>query len=132
MTSNRGNLGDTREDGSAAGHDAPDEAQSTDDTIEALKDAREVLVREDSDELLSAIERLRRIEAEKRETPFSSPAFHERARRVEDEARRVFRRAAREEAHGEHEPERRVVDGIEGPGWPGGTSPEAEDGDVEG
>ncbi len=97
------------------------------DDRDDLEDAREELVREDSDELMAAIERLRRREAEKRETPFSSPAFHERAREVEAEAQRVFRIATRQEIHGDHELEAHVSDGEDGPGWPAGTAADAED-----
>lgn len=87
-----------------------------------LEQAREEPVREDSDELLAALDKLRRVEAEKRETPFLSPEFNERVREVEDEARRVFRLATREEVHGEQVPEKRPRGADDARAWPSGTS----------
>ncbi|HEV8054254.1 MAG: hypothetical protein H0V04_02155 [Chloroflexi bacterium] len=49
------------------------------------------LPRDDSDELRDAVQELRRLEDEKRREPMTSPGFLERARRVEEQARRVFR-----------------------------------------
>lgn len=100
------------------------------DDGKGLEQAREELVREDSDELLAAVDRLRHVEAEKREVPFSSPEFHQRAREVENQARRVFQLATKEEIHGEQLPETVADSGEDRPRWPGGTT-EGSSGDGE-
>ncbi|HET7727265.1 MAG TPA: hypothetical protein VFK54_08060 [Candidatus Limnocylindrales bacterium] len=55
-------------------------------------------VRSDSDELLSAIEHLRRLEQRKRSEHISTPGFHELADEVALQARHVFDVASRENA----------------------------------
>lgn len=58
-------------------------------------------VRSDSDELLSAIDQLRRLERKKRTEHISTPGFHELADEVALQARRVFDVASRENADGD-------------------------------
>lgn len=58
-------------------------------------------VRSDSDELLDALDELKRMETEKRGMPISSPPFHERAEAVDEQARHVFDLALREERDGD-------------------------------
>ena len=58
-------------------------------------------VRSDSDELLSAIDELRRLEQRKRSEHISTPGFHELADDVVVQARRVFDVASRENADGD-------------------------------
>lgn len=58
-------------------------------------------VHEDSDALLRAVDELRRLESAKRDVPMSTPAFHDKAARIEDLARSVFGLARRETVDGE-------------------------------
>jgi hypothetical protein len=58
-------------------------------------------IAEDSDDLVSAIESMHRLEAEKRQEPMSSPRFHERANQIERLARRVFALARSQREVGE-------------------------------
>ena len=58
-------------------------------------------IRDDSDELLGAIDDIRRLEREKREVRMSSPEFHRRANEIERVARTVFGLAQSEREHGE-------------------------------
>lgn len=58
-------------------------------------------IRNDSDELLGAIDDIRRLEREKREVRMSSPEFHRRANEIEHVARTVFGFAQSEREHGE-------------------------------
>jgi hypothetical protein len=58
-------------------------------------------VRDDSDELLDALDDLKRLEKLKRDETYSSPDFHRLANEVEDQARHVFRVAAEENLHGD-------------------------------
>jgi hypothetical protein len=58
-------------------------------------------VREDSDELLDAVDELKRLERSKRSRNISTPRFHDVADRVEDQARQVFHIAARETIDGD-------------------------------
>ncbi len=87
---------------------------------EALPSGGGRQIRQDSDALLDAVERLKRAEERKRETPFASEAFDQRAREVEERARELFRLAALEESHGERldardeaEPAGRVAGGTQ-------------------
>jgi hypothetical protein len=58
-------------------------------------------IRNDSDELLGAIDDIRRLERQKREVRMSSPEFHRRANEIERVARTVFGLAQSEREHGE-------------------------------
>ena len=58
-------------------------------------------LRDRSNELLSAVDRVRALEAQKREEPISTPRFHELADEITQEARRVFRVAHVEELEGD-------------------------------
>jgi hypothetical protein len=58
-------------------------------------------VRDDSDELLHALQDLKQLERRKREADISSPPFHDLADEVALQARRVFDIALREEHHGD-------------------------------
>jgi hypothetical protein len=58
-------------------------------------------LRRDSDELLAAIDEIKRLEREKRTEEMSSPRFHEMADEIEQRARAVFRYAADELEAGE-------------------------------
>lgn len=58
-------------------------------------------VRDDSDELLSELEKLKRLEREKRGESYSSPSFHGLAEQVVDQARSVFHLAAKEDRDGD-------------------------------
>jgi len=53
-------------------------------------------LRRDSDELLAAVNEIKRLEREKRTREMSSPRFHEMADEIERRARDVFRYAADE------------------------------------
>lgn len=61
-------------------------------------------VRDDSDELLSALDDLKRMEREKRELDISTPPFHERAEAVAKQARHVYDLAAHETVDGNQAP----------------------------
>jgi hypothetical protein len=58
-------------------------------------------LRRDSDQLLAAVNEIRRLEREKRTEEMSSPRFHEMADEIERRARDVFRYAADELEAGE-------------------------------
>lgn len=58
-------------------------------------------LRQDSDELLDAVDELRRMERAKRTHDISSPEFHALADRIESQARRVFDVAAHENEEGD-------------------------------
>jgi hypothetical protein len=58
-------------------------------------------LRRDSDELLAAVDEIKRLEREKRTEEMSSPRFHEMADEIERRARAVFRYAADELEAGE-------------------------------
>jgi hypothetical protein len=58
-------------------------------------------LRRDSDELLTAVDDIRRLEREKRAQDMSSPPFHEMAEQIEQRSRDVFRYAADEREAGE-------------------------------
>jgi len=55
------------------------------------------LVEQDSDDLLAAVDDIRRLELEKRKVPMSSDEFHARAREIEHRSRAVFGLARRED-----------------------------------
>ena len=61
-------------------------------------------LRQSSDTLLRAVDRLRALEAQKREVPISTPRFHELADDVTDEARKIFRVAQLEDRQGDEMP----------------------------
>ena len=69
-----------------------------------MTDERHRQVRDDSDDLLRALEDLKRMEKAKREADISTPSFHELAEAVEDQARHVFDVAADETVHGNRAP----------------------------
>jgi hypothetical protein len=72
--------------------------------------AREAL-RRDSDELMDALQEVKRLEATKRAEPITSDRFHEQAKAVEKQARRVLGLAMLEESDGRaarQEEERRL------------------------
>lgn len=69
-------------------------------TLAGMTD-EERTVRSDSDELLAAIDDMRRTEQVKREEEISTPAFHDLANAVEDKARRVWEISARENVDGD-------------------------------
>jgi len=56
---------------------------------------------DDSDQLLAAVDDLRRLELEKREAPISSKRFHERATEIEHRSRLIFGLAHEEELLGQ-------------------------------
>ena len=58
-------------------------------------------IRNDSDDLLGAIDDIRRLEREKREVRMSTPGFHRRAEEIERVARTVFGLAQSEREHGD-------------------------------
>jgi hypothetical protein len=58
-------------------------------------------VRSDSDDLLAAVDEMRRTEREKRGEEMSSPPFHRLADEVEGKARRVWEIARQENRDGE-------------------------------
>jgi hypothetical protein len=58
-------------------------------------------LRDDSDELLAAVDRIRTLESSKRDTPMSTPEFHSRADEIEDIARSVFGLARRQRREGD-------------------------------
>ncbi len=58
-------------------------------------------VRDDSDELLEEVRRLRELEERKRHEPISSPEFHRLAAEVEERARAVWQTADRERVAGD-------------------------------
>lgn len=61
-------------------------------------------IRDDSDELLQALDDMKAMEKEKRNEDISTPPFHELADAVEDQAKRVFRMAQGEELDGDRAP----------------------------
>lgn len=65
-----------------------------------MTDERHRRVRDDSDELLTALEDLKQMERAKREADISTPPFHVLAEAVEDQARHVFDVAAEETIDG--------------------------------
>lgn len=65
-----------------------------------MSDRREHL-RDNSDELLTALDDLKSLEREKRTREISSPAFHGMAEAIEDKSREVFRIAAAEREIGD-------------------------------
>jgi len=69
-----------------------------------MSDERHRKVRDDSDELLTALDRLKNMERAKRDTDISTPPFHDLAEEVEQQARHVFDVAAAETVHGEVAP----------------------------
>lgn len=58
-------------------------------------------IRDDSDDLLSALNDLKQMEGRKRTEDISSPPFHDLAEAVEDQARHVYRLAAEERIDGD-------------------------------
>ena len=58
-------------------------------------------VRDDSDELLTAVDELRQLEQSKRGEAMSTPPFHALADEVEHKARRIFEIAAQENVDSE-------------------------------
>jgi hypothetical protein len=72
-------------------------------------------VREDSDQLLSELEKLKSLESQKRTESFSSPPFHALADEVERQAHHVFEVAVREERDGDRTvPSELSIDNVEG------------------
>lgn len=69
-----------------------------------MADDRHRRVRDDSDELLHALEELKLMERQKRTEDISTPPFHRLAEEVEDQARRVFELAAEENVDGDRAP----------------------------
>jgi hypothetical protein len=69
-----------------------------------MTDERHRQVRDDSDDLLHALEDLKRMEKAKREADISTPPFHQLAEEVEAQARHVFRVAAEETVDGNRAP----------------------------
>ena len=69
-----------------------------------MADDRHRRVRDDSDELLRALEDLKGMERQKRAEHISTPPFHELAEKVEDQARHVFEVAAEENVNGDRAP----------------------------
>jgi hypothetical protein len=69
-----------------------------------MTDDRHRAVRDDSDELLRALDELKRMEQVKREQDISTPRFHELADAVEAQARHVYRVASEESIDGEEAP----------------------------
>ena len=69
-----------------------------------MTDDRHSKVRDDSDELLRALEEMKRTEKAKRGEDISTPRFHELAEEVEDRARHVFELAAEETVDGNRAP----------------------------
>lgn len=69
-----------------------------------MTDNRHRQVRDDSDDLLHALEDLKRMEKAKRDTDISTPPFHLLAEEVEAQARHVFRVAAEETIDGNRAP----------------------------
>ena len=61
-------------------------------------------LRDTSNQLLTAVDRLRALENQKREEPISSPRFHKLADEIAGEARKVFRVAEFEERQGDEMP----------------------------
>lgn len=61
-------------------------------------------VRDDSDTLLAAVDKMKRIEVQKRGEDISSPPFHRLAEDVEAQARHVFDIAANETRDGDRAP----------------------------
>jgi hypothetical protein len=57
-----------------------------------------------SDQLMAEADAVKRLEAEKRTHPISTPEFHELADAIADHARRVFRLADSEEVEGDRLP----------------------------
>jgi len=57
-------------------------------------------VEADSDDLLAAVDDIRRLELEKRKVPMSSPDFHARAQEIEQRSRLVFGLARKQEDDG--------------------------------
>ena len=69
-----------------------------------MTDERHRRVRDDSDELIRALEDLKQLEKTKREADISTPPFHELAEAVEAQARHVFEVAAEETVDGNRAP----------------------------
>ena len=61
-------------------------------------------VRDDSDSLLEALDKMKSMEQEKRQEDISSPPFHRLAEDVEGQARKVFDIAANETRDGDRAP----------------------------
>jgi hypothetical protein len=53
-------------------------------------------IRDDSDQLLEGLRELKRLEEAKRSDAISTPAFHDKAERVESAARQLYRIAQEE------------------------------------
>jgi hypothetical protein len=47
-------------------------------------------IQDTSDDLLAAVDEIRRLESEKRQVRMSTPEFHEKAKRIERKSREVF------------------------------------------
>jgi hypothetical protein len=69
-----------------------------------MTDDRHRQVRDDSDELIDALDEMKRMEKAKRDEDISTPPFHRLAEDVEDQARHVFSLAAAETVDGNHAP----------------------------
>lgn len=77
-----------------------------------------------SDDLLSALDDLRRLESEKRGLPISTPRFHELADRIAERSRSIFRIARREQGLGEAiETTPETIDGVNDDGADGVPRP---------
>jgi hypothetical protein len=63
------------------------------------EDAHEAL-RRDSDDLMDALDELKRLESTKRAEPITSDRFHQQARAVDKQARQVLSLAMMEDANG--------------------------------
>jgi hypothetical protein len=75
-------------------------------------------LRDNSDELLGALDDLKSLEREKRTQEISSPPFHEMAEAIEDKSREVFRMAATERQIGDTFEESQGMSTEEVPGEP--------------
>jgi hypothetical protein len=77
-------------------------------------------IQDNSDDLLAAVDEIRRLESEKRQVPMSTPEFHEKATRIERKSRQVF---------GIARAQREVGDALRGPQSDSINDQAAEEGD---